>query len=219
MSLSASTDTLRLERSNHLSVDMIVFARPGRVLNCDICGRQIRGKPNRVVVEGAIMMACESCARLGTPYQEPKLPSAIPSVPTTPRRSLAQPRPVTPRPPPTMPSDRRAPREVQELDLAENYPQIIQKARRKNDLSQEELALKVKERLSIIQKIELGKMAPDIRLAKTLEHVLRVKLLVPRTEPPAPKLPETATREVTLADVARIRNKEGKDVRELETEG
>jgi len=118
-----------------------------------------------------------------------------------------------------MPSDRRAPREVQELDLAENYPQIIQKARRKNDLSQEELALKVKERLSIIQKIELGKMAPDIRLAKTLEHVLRVKLLVPRTEPPAPKLPETATREVTLADVARIRNKEGKDVRELETEG
>jgi len=156
-------------------------------------------------------MACEECASLGTPYQEPK---AIPL--TTPIRAprpmpVVAPRSVSPRP-----ADRRVPREVQELDIADNYPQIIQKARRKHALSQEDLAMKVKERLTVIQKIELGKMVPNMRLAKELEHVLRVKLLVLTSEPPIPKLAPGATKEVTLADVVRIRKKEGKDATELQ---
>jgi len=121
------------------------------------------------------------------------------------------PRPVAPKL-----ADRRALREVQELDIADNYPQIMQKARRKLGLSQEDLAMKVKERLSVIQKIELGKIGPDMRLAKALEHVLRVKLLVLTSEPPVPKPAPGATKEVTLADVAKIRKKGGKDVPELQ---
>jgi len=177
-------------------------ARPGRILNCDICGRQIHGRPNRVVVEGAVMTTCADCASLGTPYQETKTaPLAGPIfapklVPSAGVRSA----------PPRL-TDSRAPREVQELDLAENYPQIIQKARRRLELSQEDLARKVKERLSIIQKIELGKMEPNVRLAKALEHVLRVKLMVLTSEPPIPKPAPGATKEVTLADVAKIRKK------------
>ncbi len=121
-----------------------------------------------------------------------------------------------PRPVPSKPADRRAPREVQELDIADNYPQIIQKARTKHGLSQEDLAMKVKERLTVIRKIELGKMIPNMRLAKELEHVLRVRLLVLTSEPPVPKPAPSATKEVTLADVARIRKKEGKDTTELQ---
>jgi putative transcription factor len=113
-------------------------------------------------------------------------------------------------------AERQAPREVQELDIADNYPQIIQKARRKHELSQEDLAMKVKERLSIIRKIELGKMVPNVRLAKELEHVLRVKLMVLTSEPPVPKPAPGATKEVTLADVARIRKKEGKNTTEMQ---
>jgi putative transcription factor len=122
---------------------------------------------------------------------------------------------LAPRPVQSRPADRRAPREVQELDIADNYPQIIQKARRKHGLSQEDLAMKVKERLSVIQKIELGKMSPNMRLAKELEHVLRIKLLVLTSEPPVPKLTPGATKEVTLADVAKIRSKEGKEATEI----
>ena len=152
------------------------------------------------------MMACESCARMGKPYVEPPRP------PPTKPGAISIPTPaVTPRSAPPRLADGRAPREVRELDLADNYPQVIQKGRRKHDLTQEELAMKVKERLSIIQKIELGKMAPDVRLAKTLEHVLRIKLLVPTSEPPAPKLSTTPTKEITFADIARIRKKEEKD--------
>jgi len=124
---------------------------------------------------------------------------------------------VVTRPVPSKPADRRAPREVQELDIADNYPQIIQKARRKHDLSQEDLAMKVKERLSVIQKIELGKMVPNMRLAKELEHVLRIKLLVLTSEPPVPKPAPGTTKEVTLADVARIRSKQGRDTTHLQT--
>jgi putative transcription factor len=123
---------------------------------------------------------------------------------------------AAPRPVPSKPADRRAPREVQELDIADNYPQIIQKARRKHGLSQEDLAMKVKEHLSVIRKIELGKMVPNMRLAKELEHVLRIRLLVLTSEPPVPKLTPGVTKEVTLADVARIRNKEGKATTELQ---
>jgi putative transcription factor len=182
-----------------------------RILNCDICGRQIQGRPNRVVVEGAVMTTCARCASLGTPYQEPKL------IPLTTPISAPRPVPVVvSRPIPSKPADRRTPREIQELDIADNYSQIIQKARRKHGLGQEDLAMKVKERLSVIQKIELGKMAPNMRLAKELEHILRIKLLVLTSEPPIPKL-TPATKEVTLADVARIRSKEGKDSKELQT--
>jgi len=75
--------------------------------------------------------------------------------------------------------------------------------------------MKVKEHLSVIRKIELGKMIPNMRLVKELEHVLRVKLLVLTSEPPVPKPAPDATKEVTLADVARIRKK-GKDTTELQ---
>jgi putative transcription factor len=159
------------------------------------------------------MMACEACASLGTPYREPKAVSLTTTVHAPKSMPVAAPRPV-----PRKPSDRRAPREVQELDISDNYAQIIQKARRKHELSQEDLAMKVKERLSVIRKIELGKMIPNMRLAKELEHVLRVKLLVLTSEPPVPKTAVPgATKEVTLADVARIRNKEGKDTTGLQT--
>ncbi len=173
-------------------------------MNCDICGRQIRGNYSRVVVEGAIMTTCPLCARLGTPYEAPK---AIPVGAPLPAHRF--PRPPPPRPIPSKPADMRAPRAIRELDLAENYPQIIQKGRKKHGLSQEDLAMKVKERLSIMQKIELGKMVPDMRLAKTLEHVLRIKLLVPTSEPPPPKPATSGAKEVTLADIAIIRKKRG----------
>jgi len=75
--------------------------------------------------------------------------------------------------------------------------------------------MKLKEHLSVIRKIELGKIMPNMRLVRELEHVLRIKLLVLTNEPPVPKPAPGATKEVTLADVARIRSKEGKDTTEL----
>jgi len=58
----------------------------------------------------------------------------------------------------------------------------VKDAREKLGLSQTDLAFKAKEKLTVIQKIELGKILPTMRLTKELEHILRVKLLAPRAE-------------------------------------
>jgi len=71
--------------------------------------------------------------------------------------------------------------------------------------SQDDLAKKVKEKLSVIQKIETGKITPDTQLCRRLQHELKIKLLVPRKEAPAPKI-STPT-ELTLGDIVKIKGK------------
>jgi putative transcription factor len=92
-----------------------------------------------------------------------------------------------------------------QYDLAEDLAERVRKYRMKLALSQEELAKRVKERLSVIQKIETGKMTPDMRLCRALEHELKVKLLVPHTEADVPK--SVAPSEVTLGDIVRVKDK------------
>ena len=159
-------------------------------MNCDICGREIVGPAFKVKVEGAKMIVCRNCQRLGKPYQEDPV--------------LQQPRPGIIRV--TRVPIRRAPelpKEIQELDIAENFADIIRKKRMKLGMSQEELAKRVKEKLSVIQKIEIGRIAPETQLCRELQHELKIKLLVPRKETPAPKT--AALGEVTLGDIVKIR--------------
>ena len=59
----------------------------------------------------------------------------------------------------------------------------------------------VKEKLSVIQKIETGKVAPNTRLCRLLEHELKVKLLVPQKEAELPK--NAVPSEVTLGDISQ----------------
>jgi putative transcription factor len=113
-----------------------------------------------------------------------------------------------------MPTPRRVtqglPKEIDELDLADDYSARVRDRRMKLGLSQEELAKRVKEKLSVIQKIETGKMAPNTRLCRELEHELRVKLLVPRKEA---VVPTTTPTEVTLGDIIRIKGKSKADLK------
>lgn len=77
-------------------------------------------------------------------------------------------------------------------------------------LSQTDLAFKAKEKLSVIQKIELGKILPTMRLTKELEHILRIKLLAPRSELEISTVPlrQTGPRELTLGDIALVKHKD-----------
>ena len=108
---------------------------------------------------------------------------------------------------PNIPQRRPAelPKEIEELDVAENFPELVRKGRMKLGWSQEDLAMKVKEKLSEIQKIETGKITPETRLCRELQHELKIKLLVPRKETPAPKV--SAPSEVTLGDIVKIKGK------------
>lgn len=163
-------------------------------MNCDICGREIQGPAFKIKVEGAKMLVCSRCQRLGKPYQEEPAPR-----PTLPMRVT-----IAPRAP-----YRKAPevlREIGEVEVAGDFAERIRKQRMKLGLSQEELAKRVKEKLSLIQKIEIGKIAPNTKLCKELEHELRIKLLVALKE--VPSVPKTAApTEITLGDIIRIKDR------------
>ena len=162
-------------------------------MNCDICGRLIVGPAFRVRVEGAKMLVCSSCQHLGKPYQEE---------PSRPIRPYS-PKPRMPRT--TYHKAPELPRGMEESEVAENYSSLVRNQRMKMGLSQEELAKRVKERLTVIQKIETGKIAPDTKLCREREHELRIKLLVPRAATQAPKMDAPA--EVTLGDIIRVKEK------------
>ena len=145
-------------------------------------------------MEGARLIVCQQCSSLGT---------QLPSFPDKPRRPLVAPSH-------THAPIERLPKAIEESDLVEEYSSIIKEGREKLGLSQQDLAFKAKEKLTMIQKIEIGKMLPTMRLTKELEHILRVRLLVPRDEIelPAPPRRPSPSPGVTLGDVALVRHKE-----------
>ncbi len=151
------------------------------------------GPAFKVRVEGAKMLVCNSCQKLGQAYQD--------EAPVMPQRR-------TPSSVRVFKSQRKAPelpREMEELEVAEDYSKLVRRKRMMLGLSQEELAQRVKEKLSVIQKIETGKVAPDTKLCRELEHELKVKLLIPSKEVIAPKT--AAPAEVTLGDIIHVRGK------------
>jgi len=150
------------------------------------------------------MLVCAKCQRLGKPYVEETPPrlSSRPMSKVTSRGSVFTPNPrrITP----------ALPKEIDELDLVDDYSSRVRDRRMKLELSQEELAKRVKEKLSVIQKIETGKMTPNTKLCRELEHELRVKLLLPRKEA---IVPTTTPAEVTLGDIIRIKGKSKADLK------
>lgn len=173
----------------------------GIVLNCDICGRDIGGQAFKIEVEGAKMLVCHVCQKLGKPYEEERMP------PSQPQHQARSPSVANA---PTLPGKKKIelPTEMDQIDLVEDIPQRVRKYRTKLGLSQEDLAKRVKEKLSVIQKIETGKITPDIRLCRELEHELKVKLLAPRSETEdAPKGQRPPPSEVTLGDIIKIKDK------------
>jgi len=102
------------------------------------------------------------------------------------------------------------PKAIEESDLVDDYPRVVKDGREKLGLSQTDLAFRAKEKLTVIQKIELGKIVPTMRLTMELEHILRVKLLAPRAELEVSTVPvrRAGPRELTLGDIAVVRHRE-----------
>jgi putative transcription factor len=166
-------------------------------LYCEICGSEIVGRPARSLVEGATLIVCQQCSSLGKElpgFPERKVGKArvgsVPSHTRTPIESL--------------------PKAIEESDLVEDYQRVVKEGRERLGLSQTDLAFKAKEKLTVIQKIELGKILPTMRLTKELEHILRVKLLAPREDLEATTVPvrQAGPRELTLGDIALVRHRD-----------
>ena len=126
------------------------------VLTCEVCGNPIRTAPSRVEIDGAILQVCQSCAKHG-----------IPLMGTVPRIRSSRPRPVI-----------KGESIESELEVDPEYSAIVRRAREKLGLTQEALGRAINVKPSVISHIETKKMKPDLILARTLMHYLRVELLV-----------------------------------------
>jgi putative transcription factor len=152
------------------------------------------------------MTVCTECSKHGRlTWEEESKPRAIM-------------KPKGPRPPLTLQTKKtsEAPADTT-VELVEDFDAKIRQAREKLGLSHEDLGKKLNEKVSLLRKIETKKMTPDNLLATKLEHVLKVKLIVPATEEkikvPASKMVRPLSRELTLGDFIKLekKNEKGKE--------
>jgi len=170
-------------------------------LRCEVCGHKIFGKPYRVIIEGAKLTVCSQCSKHGTIVWEETTPKTIAP---RPKATLKPLKPQSKKPTETTVDT--------SLELIENFDLKIRQAREKRGLSHEELGKKINEKVSLLKKIETKRMAPDNKLAAKLEHVLKIKLLIPASKEKVPqsKIPKLLSRELTLGDLIQL-NKKSKE--------
>ena len=171
-------------------------------MRCEVCGRKINGKPITAMIEGARLTVCVACSKHGKICQEEPKPKLI----------LQRLRPASVRPRMQMPKP-QAPTVDTSQELVENYHVKIRQAREKLGLSHEDLGKRINEKVSLLRKIETGKMTPDNRLASLLERMLKIKLIVLAKEEKVPqsKMPKSAGHELTLGDLIKLDKKNKED--------
>lgn len=144
-------------------------------MDCEICGKNVR-EMFLISVEGTRLTVCKDCSNCGTfisKVEEPPFESP------------------------------RIIKEEPEIDIVENYAELIRESRTKMGLTQEELAKKINENLNVIKKVEKGTMIPTEKLSKKLDRLFKIKLFQPVKKQSIEKR-ETGT-SLSLEDVAIIK--------------
>jgi putative transcription factor len=132
---------------------------------CEVCGAPLRSSPNRVEIDGAVMIVCNNCAKLGKPLGPVVAQvQARVSPAQSALRSMAQ-RPID-----------------VEFDVDPEYNLKIRQAREKLGLSQEQLGQLLNEKPSVIKMVESRKLKPDLTLTRKFMHQLKINLLVSLSE-------------------------------------
>lgn len=168
-------------------------------MQCEVCGREIRGKPYRTIIEGARMIACNECAKLGSGYWDFK-----------PLRSGQQQQKRV------LPRTKRPTTIAEDLELPDDVGLQVRRAREEMNISHKDLGRKIGEKVSVLRKIEMGKMTPNQTLTKKLEHALKIRLLAPPSESKTPIPPTSRVQPVTLGELISLKVKEAEVAKERE---
>jgi putative transcription factor len=162
-------------------------------MQCEICGTDIKGTPFKVTVEGSELSVCGRCSRYGTAVKA-RTPVSIKNTP------------VAVRPPgPSHKRPRKDPFAALNEELVDEYENIIKEAREKRGWTQEVLAAKIKEKASLIKKIERGEIVPEDSVRKKLEHTLNIILMERVSEDDWTA--DGFQRNTTLGDIVTIKEK------------
>jgi putative transcription factor len=132
-------------------------------MQCEICGVEVYGTARKVVVEGTELEVCGKCAQYGKSPQSWSPVSQKVS-------------PVTVKPSAGVTKTKRRYFDDREDEVISDYSKVIRQAREAKGWTQEELGLQIKEKVSLIRKLERSEIIPEDALSKKLEHTLGIKL-------------------------------------------
>ena len=157
-------------------------------MHCELCGKEILGKPKRVVVEGAELETCAACGSFGTEIRRPQTfvgpTSKVAAHSRTRYRDIYR---------------------QMEGELDPDFSEIVKNARKRAGMTQEQLAAKIMEKALVIKKIERNELTPDDKLRKKLEKALNVNLLIEIGREKAQRGKSSGN--LTLGDVAVVRRR------------
>ncbi|UXD21740.1 XRE family transcriptional regulator [Ignicoccus pacificus DSM 13166] len=153
-------------------------------LYCEMCGLPIEGRPHRVMIEGTEMVLCERC------YRSVRARAVPTEAPKKKKKEVKKEKPK---------------KKVVEYEIVEDYAKRVREAREKLGMSREELGMKVGAGENIIKRIELGRLEPDMELAKKLEKVLGIKLIRKVEYEEGGEVPKPPSGGLTLGDIVVIR--------------
>lgn len=120
-------------------------------MKCDLCGKE--AELYKTKIEKTVLDVCDNCKKFG---------QVLEKVRTTAEIYEAQ-------------KVRKSSKEVQE-QVVSDYALKIKNAREQLGLSQEDFALKINVKKSLLQSIESGRIELSLDLAKKLEKILKITL-------------------------------------------
>ena len=161
-------------------------------MQCEICGAEIRGKPICITIDNSELQVCQKCAPYGKPVDKrtPVSRKVSPVVRTVPR---------------TEKKPKKDFFDILKEELLDNYAQIIRDARAIKGWSQEDLAENIKEKATLIKKIERSEIIPEDSVRKKLEHALNIKL-TERVDSSGQEVSHLK-KDTTLGDIVKIKRK------------
>jgi len=144
------------------------------MVQCEMCGAETPS-PKTVKIEGAELQVCDDCAEFGTEVQTKDTTSTSTKYSTSGGGSSSTSSSTSSGGSSSSGGRRRDLYDEME-EVAEDYDQRIRNAREQNDLTQEELANQINEKVSLIRKLEHGDMLPSDEVQKKLESHLNISL-------------------------------------------
>lgn len=141
-----------------------------------MCGSS--GDLKKTKVEGTTLKLCENCQEVGDVVEE--------STPSRKKRTSSTPSPG-----------------VQE-EVVPDFDERVKRAREENDMTVSDLADRLKEKNSVVKRVESGSLTPDRDLARKFESELGIVLYEKPPEEPSASTTEDSG-ETTIGDVADVR--------------
>lgn len=120
-------------------------------MQCEMCGTDTNLV--KTSIEGSELNVCNKCANFGKIINKPRTIVFKPKPATFNKNSSLT------------------------LSIIPNYASVIKSKRESLELNQEDLAKKLNEKWSVIQKIESNSFKPSFDLARKLERFLKIELV------------------------------------------